>query len=113
MNTHQDTIVALATAPGIGAIGIIRISGTAAFPIVNTLFPSKDLNIQKTHTIHYGPLFKNNQILDEVNISEAGYKGSFGVMVNYLYELKNIEKNHEDFVNNKKVICSERVKSYL
>ena len=58
MNIHQDTIVALATAPGIGAIGIIRISGTAAFPIVNTLFPSKDLNIQKTHTIHYGHLLK-------------------------------------------------------
>ena len=69
MNTHQDTIVALATAPGIGAIGIIRISGTAAFPIVNTLFPSKDLNIQKTHTIHYGHLLKNNQILDEVVVS--------------------------------------------
>ncbi len=69
MNKHQDTIVALATAPGIGAISIIRISGTNAFPIVNGLFPNKDLNIQKTHTIHYGHLLKNNQILDEVVVS--------------------------------------------
>ena len=69
MNTHQDTIVALATAPGIGAIGIIRLSGTDAFPIVNTLFPSKDLNIQKTHTIHYGHLWQKDQILDEVVVS--------------------------------------------
>ena len=60
---------------------------------------------------------RNGAVIDDIvvnaNISEAGYKRSFGVMVNYLYELKNIEKNHEDFVNNKKVICSERVKSYL
>ena len=69
MNKHQDTIVALATAPGIGAISIIRISGTNAFPIVNGLFPNKDLNIQKTHTIHHGHLLKNNQILDEVLVS--------------------------------------------
>ncbi len=69
MNKHQDTIVALATAPGIGAIGIIRISGRNSFQIVNSLFPNKDLNSQKTHTIHYGHLLKNNQILDEVVVS--------------------------------------------
>ena len=60
---------------------------------------------------------RNGAVIDDIvvnaNISEAGYKRSFGVMVNYLYELKNIEKNHEDFVNNKKIICSERVKNYL
>ena len=69
MKKHQDTIVALATAAGVGAIGIIRISGTNAFPIVNGLFPNKDLNIQKTHTIHYGNFLKNNEILDEVVVS--------------------------------------------
>ena len=54
-----------------------------------------------------------DDIVINANAPEAGYKCSFGVMVNYLFELKNIEKNHEDFVNNKKVICSEKVKNYL
>tara|TARA_B100000767_G_C19519591_1_gene431863 strand:+ start:75 stop:299 length:225 start_codon:yes stop_codon:yes gene_type:complete len=54
-----------------------------------------------------------NDIVINANAPEAGYKSSFGVMVNYLFELKNIEKNHEDFVNNKKVICSEKAKNYL
>jgi len=60
---------------------------------------------------------RNGAVIDDIvinaNISEAGYSRSFGVMVNYLYELKNIEKNHEDFVNNKKVIYSEKLKKYL
>ena len=60
---------------------------------------------------------RNGAIIDDIvinaNVSEAGYKRSFGVMVNYLYELKNIEKNHEAFVSSKKVICSEKVKNYL
>jgi|TARA_B110001452_G_C15211811_1_gene420299 malonyl-CoA decarboxylase len=60
---------------------------------------------------------RNGAVIDDIvvnaNISEAGYKRSFGVMVNYLYELSNIEKNHEDFINNKRVIFSDKVKSYL
>jgi malonyl-CoA decarboxylase len=60
---------------------------------------------------------RNGAVIDDIvvnaNISEAGYKKSFGVMVNYLYELSNIEKNHEDFINNKRVIFSDKVKSYL
>ena len=60
---------------------------------------------------------RNGAVIDDIivnaNTSEAGYKRSYGVMVNYLYELKNIEKNHENFVNNKKVICSDRVKNYI
>ena len=47
----DDTIVALATPPGIGAIGVIRLSGKKTFEIVNSLFPSKDL--QGRHLIHY------------------------------------------------------------
>ena len=60
---------------------------------------------------------RNGAVIDDIiinaNISEAGYKRSFGVMVNYLYELSSIEKNHEDFVNNKRVIISNKVKNYL
>jgi tRNA modification GTPase len=65
----DDTIVALATAPGIGAIGVIRLSGTETFPIVNSLFPSKDLLKQSTHTLHVGFLKDKGRVLDEVVLS--------------------------------------------
>ncbi len=63
----QDTIVALATPPGVGAIGVIRLSGTAAITIANSVFSGKDLTKQASHTIHLGTV-KNNkkQIIDEV-----------------------------------------------
>ncbi len=60
---------------------------------------------------------RNGAMIDDIvinaNISDTGYKRSFGIMVNYLYELKNIEKNHEDFVNNKKVVYSNKLKNFL
>lgn len=73
MNTKlsgwDDTIVALATAPGVAAIGVIRLSGSRAFEIVNGLFSSKDLLAQPTHTIHFGLLRDGNDVLDEVLVS--------------------------------------------
>lgn len=65
----DDTIVALATPPGIGAIGVIRLSGSGAFEIVNGLFPSKDLLQQASHTIHVGYLKLGDTNLDEVVVS--------------------------------------------
>ena len=65
----DDTILALATAPGIGAIGVIRLSGAKAFEIVNSLFPAKDLESQPSHTLHVGFLKKGDQVLDEVVLS--------------------------------------------
>ncbi len=65
----DDTIVALATPPGIGAIGIIRLSGTNAIKIANDLFPSKDLHQQASHTMHVGVLKDDQKELDEVVIS--------------------------------------------
>jgi tRNA modification GTPase len=62
----DDTIVALATAPGIGAIGVIRLSGKKAFPIINQLFPSKDLEKEASHTLHVGFLKDGDKTLDEV-----------------------------------------------
>jgi tRNA modification GTPase len=51
----DDTIVALATPPGVGAIGVIRVSGKETFAVVNEMFPSKDLSrAQASHTIHVG-----------------------------------------------------------
>jgi tRNA modification GTPase len=65
----DDTIVALATAPGVAAIGVIRISGKNTFSIVSTLFPSKDLSAQPTHTIHVGLLKDGSEVIDEVVLS--------------------------------------------
>lgn len=65
----DDTIVALATAPGIGAIGVIRLSGTHAIDIVNELFPSKDLSRQPSNTIHVGLLKDGDLMIDEVVVS--------------------------------------------
>jgi tRNA modification GTPase len=65
----DDTIVALATPHGIGAIGVIRISGNNAINIINQLFPSKDLSKQPSHTIHVGFLKKDGKVLDEVVVS--------------------------------------------
>lgn len=65
----DDTIVALATAPGLGAIAVIRLSGAGSFDIINSLFPSKDLGKQPSHTIHVGLLSDNGHPLDEVVVS--------------------------------------------
>ena len=65
----DDTIVALATPPGIGAIGVIRLSGKESFSIINHLFPSKDLLQQPSHSLHVGYIIHNDKILDEVVVS--------------------------------------------
>ena len=66
-----DTIVALATPPGIGAIGVIRVSGPEAFIIVGRLFAGKDLGVQTSHTLHVGLLVEGggSEPLDEVVVS--------------------------------------------
>ncbi|MRG47574.1 tRNA uridine-5-carboxymethylaminomethyl(34) synthesis GTPase MnmE [Chitinophaga sp. SYP-B3965] len=66
---HEDTIVAIATAPGIGAIAVIRLSGTAAIAITDKLFPSKSLAAQPGHTLHFGALHFEGRIIDEVVVS--------------------------------------------
>jgi tRNA modification GTPase len=62
----DDTIVALATAPGIGAIAVIRISGTKAFSIIDSLFPSKKIAEQASHTALVGMLKDGDRLIDEV-----------------------------------------------
>jgi len=65
----EDTIVALATPPGIGAIGVIRVSGSRAIALVDKLFPSKDLSAQASHTLHVGLFVDGDRPLDEVVVS--------------------------------------------
>jgi len=69
----DDTIVALATAPGVGAIAVIRLSGKAAYSICNSLFPAKDLLQQPSHTLHFGSIVSAGKVIDEVVVSL--YKG--------------------------------------
>ncbi|GAB3912577.1 tRNA uridine-5-carboxymethylaminomethyl(34) synthesis GTPase MnmE [Mucilaginibacter boryungensis] len=70
MTQHQeDTIVALATANGVGAIGVIRLSGPQAITIANSVFKGKDLRKQASHTIHFGHIMDGDVILDEVLMS--------------------------------------------
>ena len=70
---HQDTIVALATASGVGAIAIIRLSGDQAIAIADRFFvavnPNKTLVDQKSHTLHLGHIVDQGRTIDEVLVS--------------------------------------------
>ncbi len=65
----EDTIAAISTSLGVGAISIIRLSGSQSIPIVNSIFHGKNLNKVVTHTINYGYIEDNNIKIDEVLIS--------------------------------------------
>ena len=65
----KDTIVALATPAGVGAIGVIRLSGDRAIDIVNEVFQPKDLSNQNSHTLHYGRIESAGRVYDEVVVS--------------------------------------------
>jgi tRNA modification GTPase len=70
---NNDTIIALATSSGIGAIAVIRLSGKNSIEIVNRFFSSKfgskDLMNVKSHTVHLGNIIENNTIIDEVLVT--------------------------------------------
>jgi len=61
-----DTIVALSTPAGLGAIAVIRLSGAEAFRIGDAVFKGKRLSLADSHTIHFGQFFTTNEIIDEV-----------------------------------------------
>ncbi|WP_426667696.1 tRNA uridine-5-carboxymethylaminomethyl(34) synthesis GTPase MnmE [Mucilaginibacter sp. McL0603] len=69
MINNEETIVALATPNGIGAIGVIRLSGPDAINIANDVFKGKDLTQQASHTIHFGQIVDGELVLDEVLVS--------------------------------------------
>src|SRR5665213_741458 len=75
----DDTIAAIATPPGIGAIGVLRLSGNKAFEIMQKIFSSKNLKSQPANTLHVGFLTEEENVLDEVVISlfkkPASYTG--------------------------------------
>jgi len=67
----DDTIAAIATPPGVGAIGVIRLSGKDAISITDTIFRGKKLETQKTHTVHFGHITDphNGTLIDEVVVT--------------------------------------------
>ncbi len=65
----NDTIAAISTSLGIGAISIIRVSGKDSIKIVNKIFKGPNLEKVKTHTINYGYIVENEEIIDEVLVS--------------------------------------------
>ena len=65
----NDTICAISTSQGVGAIAIVRVSGEEAIPIVNKIFQGKDLTKVDSHTINYGHIINQTEIIDEVLVS--------------------------------------------
>lgn len=65
----NDTIAAISTALGIGAISIVRVSGKDSISIVNSIFKGKDLSNVETHTINYGYIIDKEEVIDEVLVS--------------------------------------------
>jgi len=69
--TAYDTIAAISTPPGEGAISIVRLSGETALDVANAVFKGKDLSQVPSHTINYGHIIdpSNDETLDEVMVS--------------------------------------------
>ena len=65
----EDTICAISTSSGVGAISIIRVSGPDAISIVNKIFKEKDLTKVNSHTINYGHIVYKDEVIDEVLVS--------------------------------------------
>jgi tRNA modification GTPase len=66
---NTDTIVAVATPPGAGAIAVVRLSGADAISIVQQVFKGKNLLEQPSHTLHFGTIRDEGKVLDEVLVS--------------------------------------------
>ena len=66
---QKDCIIAPATANGVGAIAVLRLSGKNSFDILNSVFKSKDLNTVPSHSIYFGKIKEGDEEIDEVLIS--------------------------------------------
>ena len=77
MQSHLDTIVALSTPEGIGAIAVIRLSGPKAIEIGQLVFEGKDLSNVDGHTLHFGRIISEQHIIDEVLVGVFKGKHSY------------------------------------
>lgn len=74
---QEEAICALATANGVGAIAVIRVSGFGAIEIVNAFFRGKDLTRTQSHTVHFGTIRDTDEIIDEVLVTVFRSPASF------------------------------------
>jgi len=65
----KDTIAAISTSLGKGAISIVRVSGEDAIKMVGSIFTGKDLTKVPSHTIHYGFIKEKEELIDEVLVT--------------------------------------------
>ena len=77
MMIDNDTICAIASGGGEGALSVIRLSGSNAIEICNQFFPSKDLQEQNSHTLHFGTFRDTKSIIDEVVVSKFSQPNSY------------------------------------
>jgi tRNA modification GTPase len=77
LNSFDETIVALATAQGISAIAVIRLSGKDCIDLVQKVFKGKDLTKQASHTLHFGTIYNGDKTIDEVLVSVFREPNSF------------------------------------
>ncbi len=98
-----DTICAISTSIGIGAISIVRITGPEAIDIVDKIF-SGDLKNKETHTIHYGQIIDNGNVIDEVLVmlmrSPKTYTTEDTVEINCHGGISTTQKILEILINN-------------
>ncbi len=76
-HSHSDTIVALATAQGVSAIAVIRLSGRDSIAIAQKVFSGKNLLEQPSHTLHFGSITDEDKAIDEVLVSLFKEPNSF------------------------------------
>ena len=69
LSSWNDTIVALATPPGLGAIAVIRLSGPTAISLTSAVFSKQNLSNKATHTVHVGKIMNGKEVLDEVVVT--------------------------------------------
>ena len=69
LSSWNDTIVALATPQGLGAIAVIRLSGPTAIDIISSVFSKKHLHNKASHTVHFGKIINGKEVIDEVVVT--------------------------------------------
>ena len=69
LSSWNDTIVALATPPGLGAIAVIRLSGPSAIKMISGVFSKKSIATKASHTVHFGKIINDKSVLDEVVVT--------------------------------------------
>ena len=109
----EDTICAIATSLGVGAISIIRLSGKDAIEKVNSIF-SRDLTNVNSHSVTYGHIVYKNEIIDDAAINSAvNFLVPFNIKSPLLYNNSILENNIYNFYIFKSVNLLQQIPKLL